>query len=177
MKMRWIWFWLVVLSLNIGGLRGSTALLLHPVHISVVNLDVLDNKTLVFSVKLFKDDFARILNKKNHTTIQFDKHTKLKEVQNYVNAYIFENFKIEGASSKENYYLTKMKISDVAVWFYFKIVTQDSKNKDYKSLKVTNSLMTDLYQDQVNLFIMNYKGEDLAHRFDNSDISYIFSFE
>jgi len=143
----------------------------HPIHVSVVNLDLSSEKPIVFSVKLFKDDFAKIINRINQTHIEFTNDTKLENVEPYVLSYIEKNLVI---NNLQNYRLTRMEVSDLAVWFYFEI---QHKNSNFVNFKIKNTLMCDLYHDQTNLFIMNYKGEDKAQRFDNSTTNYTFNLE
>jgi len=162
---------LFFLSINLFVTNRALA---HPVHISVVNLDFKENKDITFSVKLFRDDFSKILNKNNKTQIQIDEKTKLKEIDKYVIAYIYKHFRLQENSKIDDYQLKKMKISGLAVWFYFTIKNQKKK---LKTLKIRNSLMTDLYPDQTNLFIMNYKGEDFAYSYNNSDRAFTFVLE
>lgn len=151
---------------------GNT--LWHPVHISVINLELIENQDITFSVKLFKDDFSKILSKKNNIQIRIDDDTDMEEIREYVTAYVYEHFKMQNYPQINHYQLEKMKISDLAVWFYFR-TTQQCGN--IKKISIKNSLMTDLYQDQTNLFIMNYKDEDYTYSYNNSNKIFTFIFE
>ena len=162
MKLKLYILLLIFFSISIA--KKSYALsFFHPVHISVVNLDLSDEKPIVFSVKLFKDDFAKILNKINHSQIQFTEDSKKEDLQPFVIAYIEDNFKIN--SNQEEYHLTKIKVEGLAIWLFFEL---NPIKKTDKKIVIQNSLMCDLYPDQTNLFIMNFMGEDKAQRFDNS---------
>ncbi len=153
--------------------QTATAIqLFHPVHISVINLDLSSDKPIVFSIKLFKDDFAKILNRQNNTNISFTENTQKKEVEGLIVKYICNHFKIKGVGVDAVCELSKIKVSDVAIWLYFDV---KHSPQDFKTLEIQNSLMTDLYPDQTNLFIMNYKGKDLAQRFDNGTRNFKFN--
>ena len=138
----------------------------HPVHISVVNMDISEDGSIRFSVKLFTDDFEHIINTKNKSNISFNKNTKLSSIEKYVTSYISSNLKIKTntLSYVAHYKLTKMTFNKEAVWFYFEI---ENKKHNFDKLVVENSLMCDLFQDQTNLFIINIIDKEEAFRFDN----------
>ena len=170
--MRFFYILLMVSFLSSTISVGNT--LWHPVHISVINLELIENQDITFSVKLFKDDFSKILSKKNNIQIRIDDDTDMEEIREYVTAYVYEHFKMQNYPQINHYQLEKMKISDLAVWFYFR-TTQQCGN--IKKISIKNSLMTDLYQDQTNLFIMNYKDEDYTYSYNNSNKIFTFIFE
>ncbi len=148
--------------------------LFHPVHISLINLDLSDDKTIAFSIKLFKDDFAKILNRQNNTHITFTENTEKNDVEAVVVKYVCNHFNIKGVGDILDCELTGIKVNDASVWLYFNMKRTIQK---IKTIEISNSLMTDLYQDQTNLFIMNYKGKDLAQRFDNNKQVFKFNFK
>jgi len=173
MSLKFISLWLIVFNFyQLFSLELPP--LLHPVHVSVVNLNIKEDKTILFSVRLFKDDIEKILNKENKINIKINKEAQLKAIDKYVIAYVYKHFRFQKSLVKSDYHLESMKISDLVVYFYFKI---EKTSKTLKTIKVENSLMTDLYQDQTNLFIMNYKGEDFAYSYNNSDRAFTFVLE
>ena len=139
-------------------------------------MDISDDGQLSFSVKLFTDDFESIINQKNNTNIKFSEDTDLALVREYVESYMFEHLKLMNNHKyiRTDYQLMKMKINEEAVWFYFEIA---AKNQAINSLEVLNSLMTDLYQDQTNLFILKYKSKEKAYSYNNSDRAFTFVLE
>ena len=138
----------------------------HPVHISVVNMDIAEDGSIIFSVKLFTDDFEHIINAKNNSNISFNKNTELSSIEKYVTKYISDNFKIQTntLSYVAHYKLTKMTFNKEAVWFYFEV---EDKKHNFDNLIVENSLMCDLFQDQTNLFIINMVNTEEAFSFNN----------
>lgn len=168
---------LILISLfffSFGNKKATAIVLFHPVHISIVNMDFQSDDSIHFSIKLFTDDFEKILNQNNNTTIKLNTNTDLELVRVYLESYIAEHFAIDFGSqlNPKDYHIVELKFNEDAVWLYFDI---DIRSYNFESIKISNSLMTDLYQDQTNLFIMNYKGEDKAYRFNNSDRDYIFN--
>lgn len=157
--------------LSFNGLRSEILPICHPIHVSIVNMDLSENK-LKFSVKLFTDDFQKIINLKYHTDYVFDKHTKMNEVEKEVSRYISEHLKLSvGNMLEDDYKLINMTFNDEAVWLFFELEMSRNVNQE---LNIRNTLMTDLYDDQTNLFILNHKGKDKAYRYNNSDIDYTF---
>ena len=140
----------------------------HPVHISLVNMDLTEDGKILFSVKLFTDDFESIINTKNNTKLSFTEGVKTSIIDKYVTNYISNNFIISTNSVdlSSEYRFKKIEMDKESIWFFFEI-----ENKDYNfdKLVIKNSLMCDLYQDQTNLFIINIKGEEKAYRFNNKN--------
>lgn len=174
MPVKQLTFFLFLFSfLAISQARG---IMPHPVHISVVNMDVISENKVQFSVKLFTDDFEEIINQINNTKVKFTKDTKIEAINDYVCSYIIKHLQLSKTklSKKENFHLKSFKIKDEATWFYFDVqVEKKIKNE----LIIINSLMTDLYQDQTNLLILNKDGKDYAHRFNADNKSFNFVFE
>jgi len=155
---------LVGVSLFILFVQNTTqaVALFHPVHISVVNMDMEEDGSLIFSVKLFVDDFQEILNKKNNISLELNKAMDVEAVEPYLTAYISENLQIvsEQKLQQKDYSFEKFELKDKEIWLYYKV-----KVLVKEDLSINNSLMCDLYQDQTNLFILSYQGKDKAFRF------------
>lgn len=151
----------------------QAAALFHPVHISVVNMDMEEDGTLIFSVKLFIDDFQEILNKKNNTSLELNQKMDIEHIEPYLTAYISENLQIgsEQKLQQKDYTFKKLELKEEEIWLYYKIETKIVENS---SLNIQNSLMCDLYRDQTNLFIFSYRGKDTAFRFNFKKRSNIF---
>ena len=140
----------------------------HPVHISVVNMDVTEDGRILFSVKIFTDDFENAINTENNTNISFTKNMALSSVEEYVTSYISNNLIINSDSINlsSEYKFVKMEMDTESVWFFFEI---ENKNYNFGKLIVENTLMCNLFQDQTNLFIISIKGKEEAYRFNNKN--------
>ena len=157
-------------------LSATAVHLMHPVHVSVVNMDISDDGQISFSVKMFTDDFEEIINQINHTSISFKENTSIESIKEFVENYISENLQVLGNLNIEenNYKLMSFKMNEESIWFYFVI---HSEKEVSKTVEIRNSLMTDLYTDQINLFILKYKAKEKAYSFNNSDRAFTFVFE
>lgn len=156
---------------SFNGLKSEILPICHPIHVSIVNMDLFENK-VHFSVKLFTDDFQTIINTKYKAEYVFDKNIKIDEVRKDVRSYIFEHLRLGLENLKDgDYKLVNMKFNHEAIWLFFELELSSELSQD---LKVKNTLMTDLYDDQTNLFILNHNGKDKAFSYNNSDIDYTF---
>ena len=148
-------------------LNNKTA---HPVHLSFTNLEYVSaEKRFLILFKIFADDFDKIILKKYNYVLDFEKKKKNKNYEKFVSKYINENFKLF-INNKSNtivkYDYHNFKEDEPTAYLYF---TYKYKG-DAKTFKIKNSLMTDLYFDQNNLLIFNYKGMQKAIKFDNKKI-------
>ena len=149
----------------------------HPIHVSVTNIDY-NSKSKLFdiSVKLFADDFSKILNSKYRTKINFE--NKNKNDNRYVDKYIKENLKL--FLNNKNINNKKLKLTQVkykkvenVVWLYYKYKYSENPKK----VKIINTLMNDLYRDQKNLLIFTYKKTQKAFKFDKSKTTENFTIQ
>jgi len=152
--------WLFVLFISLS--------FIHPIHISLTNIDYNENtKSFTIAIKIFTDDFESILKKKYGIDIkmnnEFDENSK-----KYINKYITENFDFtinnkKVAASQLNF--LRKETNFEAVWLYYEL-----KNiNNIKSIKLRSSFLDDLYPDQKNLLIFNYKKVKKAFKFKKSD--------
>ncbi|MBN2668294.1 MAG: hypothetical protein JXR60_03610 [Bacteroidales bacterium] len=136
----------------------------HPIHVTVVNMDITNEGVIQFSVKIFADDFGTILSKENKRSITFSEVSDIEKYQKAIVVYIDKNFKISD-DDNQIYSISKVDRSELkenAVWLYF---TVQPKATNIQSLNISNQLMCDLFDDQTNLMILSYKGKELANRF------------
>ena len=144
----------------------------HPVHISIVNMDV-GNDSVNFSVRLFYDDFEHLINYKYNTFLDFRRDSRLttKEqnaIQDYVNSTLFlQDDKGSVLTAK----FTGWKIEGYSVWLFFSALPV----KAVKNFKIENKLMLDLFDDQKNLMILNLYGKEQGIEFNKRTTMQHFS--
>jgi len=136
----------------------------HPLHVSIVNVDVIPDSSLVrYSVRLFYDDFQRLINAKYNTWIDFSRLSRFtfkeqQSIKDYINkALIITDENLVTLHSD----FTGWKVENMSVWFYFnaKLI------KDTKKLQIENKLMDDLFTDQKNLLIIRYSDIETGFEF------------
>jgi len=141
----------------------------HPVHFSVINMEYND-KTEAFdiSIKLFTDDFEKIINKNDNVVLNLGKENQLKDCNKFIDKYIKKNFVIvfdkKGVSKKLEQQKFTVNENDKATWIYYSL-----KSKKPIKVLIRNTLMNDLYNDQKNLFIFTVKDFQEAKKFEKSD--------
>ena len=145
------------------GLLVSTAM--HPIHISVTNLEYYDKKEkFEVTFKLFKDDFEAIVHAKYKQQLNIDKEEEHTEFEKYATLYIEEHFKIttnKGVESKNKLHFVNKKTNHEAIWLYF-----DIEMKASNEITIKNSLMTDYFEDQRNLLIFTNGEKQNGYTFD-----------
>lgn len=141
----------------------------HPVHFSVINMEY-NEQTQAFdiSVKLFTNDFEKIINKNYNVVLNLSKENRLKNYKEFVDRYIKKNFVIvfDKKSVSKKLLQTKMTVNknDKATWIYYTL-----KIKKPHKVLIRNTLMNDLYNDQKNLFIFTFKDFQEAKKFEKND--------
>ncbi|MCF6365099.1 MAG: hypothetical protein L3J35_02745 [Bacteroidales bacterium] len=146
---------------------------LHPVHISIVNIDYKDSeKTFLISIKLFTDDFEKIVNKNFNTTINLGKTNETKDCNKYINKYIKKNFIFK--VNKKNLFNTDVFVKKVnkdenSTWLYYKV-----KYNSGRKVSISNTILNDLYNDQKNLFIFTFKNTQEAYKFGKNKTNFEF---
>ena len=149
-----IYFMKTVLIITILSLAAITITYAHPIHVSVVNMDyTADSNRIVYSIRLFYDDFQSLINFKYNTLLNFKGQSRMTtKEQQAVTDYISRNFILmdtnrETLSSE----FTGWKVEDFSVWLYF----SSDLNAELSSIIIKNTIMLDLFADQVNLVILH----------------------
>ena len=134
--------------------------MLHPIHVSMCNIEITDEQSIM-AVKLFSDDFEKVIKNKykdDFVLSMADKEPYRKYISDYVNS----NLKLTLNRKKPiNLLYDYSEMNELSIWLYFKIDRLNSES----SLIISNSLMLDLYEDQTNLLIINYKGKQSGYKF------------
>lgn len=136
----------------------------HPVHVSVANIEYSkDLNKLTTSIKLFEDDFRLLFFHLNQVEVDLRIESNYDKYNDLIKSYFKDHFKLSVNNGKMlNFDITSWTIKEDAIWFHF-----DSKvDSEIKSLKISNSLLLDLYFDQKNLVIVKSSERELGYQFD-----------
>ncbi|MBN1598132.1 MAG: hypothetical protein JW894_07545 [Bacteroidales bacterium] len=127
----------------------------HPIHLSVINLQVnKDSNYLEYSVRLYYDDFQQYINYKYNTILDFKSRNRLTtKEQQAVTDYLNSSFVIKNAYNKSRLkpVFKQWKIEDDSVWLFFYAKT----DPDLEEIIVENTILIELFNDQKNLLIVN----------------------
>lgn len=126
---------------------------LHPIHVSItdVNLDE-DRKALEFSSKVFLDDMeAHLRLERSEPFLDITALPKTLSLDALIEPYFNERISVSiNGKAKEVDYVGAEIDGDV-IYLYFQVL----QVKKLKALTIENRILTDLYDDQVNM--MHFK--------------------
>lgn len=148
--------------------------MMHPVHVSITNVDYLQNENKVeLSIKVFKDDFQLLFVHLYQLNIDFDNIEKNINSQEKINTYFSNHLKVN-IDNKENKELKYkgVKKNDESIWFLYEIELSAVPN----SIEFTNTILLDLYLDQKNMLIFSYNDKEEGYLFNLKRKNYIISF-
>lgn len=141
---------------------------LHPVHVSVTNIDVdVNNKKIDYSIKLFQDDLSALIYHYYAVNLSFDKEKELTEKQyQLINNYISAAFDIKvNDKPLSELKFQKKELNEGGIWLYYSGTFTDN---EVKSVTVTDKLLLDFYFDQNNMVIISINGKDDGYMFNRS---------
>ena len=146
---------------------------LHPLHLSTVEIEHNPTeKTLEITCKTFWDDFQSILGKINKTTVDLssdkDKENKNKWIFEYIKANLQIN--IDGKIVPLNF--VGFEKEDVVVYSYFEV----SNISSVKKVAIVNSIMHDMFDDQVEIIHVIVNGNRKSTKLDYPNKMAEFSF-
>ncbi len=141
---------------------------MHPIHISLTNIDYNENNnSFKVTIKIFKDDFETVIERKYNT--EFDVNSEFNsETIKHINKYVKEHFILFVDNKKidvSNIKLLKKKTNFEAIWLFYEI----EGIQDFKKIRLKSSFLNDLYPDQKNLVIFNYKNINKGLQFKRND--------
>ncbi len=129
---------------------------LHPFHISVTDIEFdQDTKSLEIAQKIFIDDFEEVLRGLGHQNV--DLVAKSRKVVNdqLVKDYLLKNFEVIANGKSTGYTFLGSQIEEDAIWCYMEI----PKTKKLKSISIRNTILTDRFEDQMNLVHVKREGK------------------
>ena len=144
---------------------------MHPIHVSVVNMDFLsDSNRIKYSICLYYDDFQSLINFKYNTLINFSQQSRMTfKEQKSILEYIHSSFVLKSSQNKVlSSEFLNWKIEDNLVCLYF----STKEFSDIDELIIENKLMLDLFIDQKNLLIFNIDDKQEGYEFNKRDATY-----
>ncbi len=152
-------------------LTGSA---IHDFHVSITKIDLnTDTKKLEVMIKLFTDDLASTLDhfsgKNLYLGTQKEPPAANEELKNYIETGFI--LSVNGKKTPLNY-LGKQQEDD-ATWIYL----ESEKLGKIRSIEVTNSLLTDVFDDQANLINLSIGEEKQALTLRKGKVSGVIDLE
>ena len=176
--------WFIILPIAFVGLPGVSMTgvtntrspgnaVLHPFHVSVVEINHnAADKTLEISCKIFTDDFEKVLAKNYQTRIDLINPVDKKAMDSVVKKYVFSHLSLSVDGKPGKLVYVGFERDAEAVFSYVQIDNVPS----VKKIDVTNQLMHDMFDDQVNIVHVivngNRKSTKLDYPATNAAISF-----
>ena len=165
--------WLFILLPVISSRVAEDPAILHPLHVSVVEINHNGaDKTLEISCKFFTDDFEKVLMQNYKTKIDLINPPDKKAMDTLIKKYIKAHLDISVNGKAVKYAYIGFEHESEAVYGYLQVDNIATVNK----IEVTNKLMHDLFTDQINLMHVMVGGNRKSTKLDYPETQAIFSF-
>ena len=136
---------------------------LHPLHLATVEIDHnATDKTLEITCKTFWDDFESILSKINKSRVDLTSDKTTADNNKRIFEYIKSHLQITADGKPVQLSFVGYEKEDVVVYSYLQV---DNINS-VKNVTIVNTLMHDMFDDQVNIIHVIVKGERKSTKLD-----------
>lgn len=119
------------------------------------------SKSLSISAKLFIDDLESVLFKSTHKKVNLAKSVNDSLVMKMVFNYVKINLKMVLNEVPLNPLFLGYEIEGDVIWIY---AESSFKNKDFKSIKILNTLLYDFSNDQTNMIIFKWDNKQFTDK-------------
>lgn len=127
----------------------------HPFHVSTTEISYnIKSKSLEITSRIFTDDFEDILSKKFKGKMDLHSKSKEKEMNAFIKSYIEANLKFSIDSKTVKYNYLGFENDHEATNVYLEIINVPV----FKTLTTNNSLLYDLFDDQMNIIHVEKNG-------------------
>lgn len=139
---------------------SSILLILHPFHVSVMSVyHSAEENTLQITLKLFADDLEEAMNQEGfrqegQAYIDVLNPKDRQQLNVYVEEYIRQHMQIEVNGQSVRPAFLGQEMEDMAMWCYLEVKDVEKIN----SIRVRSSIMTEIFDDQINIVHVNYGG-------------------
>ena len=145
----------------------------HPFHVSVVEINHnATDKTLEISCKIFTDDFEKVLRQNYNTKADLMNPANVKAMDTLVKKYILSHVAISADGKPVSLSYLGFERENEAVYSYVEV----SNISAVKKMDITNKLMQDLFDDQLNIMHVTVGGERKSNKLDYPNTQTSFSF-
>jgi hypothetical protein len=144
---------------------------LHPLHLATVEIEHnATDKTIEITCKTFWDDFQNILGKINKTTVDLSNDKDRENKNKWIFNYIKSNLQITIDGKLVSLSFVGFEQEDQVVFSYLEV----SNIPSIKNVSITNTLMHDLFDDQVEIIhvIVNGKRQSTKLEFPRKEASF-----
>jgi hypothetical protein len=154
-------------------LMGGIIALLHPFFVGVTEIQHnAKDRTLEISVKLFAEDFEKTLGKANNTTVDLTNPKDSVRTNKLVAAYLQQHLLLKVNGKQVQLIFIGFEKEREATWCFVQVNEVPSVSK----LDITNTLLYDAFEQQINLVHVTVNGERKSTKlaFPDQNASFIF---
>lgn len=140
-------------------IAGLTASNLHPIHISLTNIDFnQENKSLEITHRFFVDDFEERLERDFDGKLQLGTKKEHPDSDRVIEEFLTQNFIILVNGKPVSRTFIGKEVEAEAIWVYVEV----PKVKKIKEINVEHRTLLDVFRDQKNFINVKYEGEKKA---------------
>ena len=146
-----------------SGLVLYTALWLHPFFISMTDIVYKSHtNTLQVSVRIFTDDFEKTLRKKCNCKVDLSDSNNKAVMNIWVQQYINHHLHLQLNGKIVSLTFKGYQREEESTWSYFEAINIRTP----KNIKITNSLLHDYNNDQINMVHISANGKEQTEKLD-----------
>lgn len=165
---KWLFLALILVGLTSGGPER-----LHPVHVSVLEINHnASDKTVEISCKIFTDDFENVLRQNYKTKVDLINPPDRKAMDSLVQNYILSHLLIKADNKPLPLAYLGFERDQESVYAYI----QAENIPFLKKMAISNNIMYDFFTDQINIMHVTVGGKRKSSKLDYPDTSLEISF-
>ena len=184
--MKWAHTWMAMSGMLLaGGLllavdaegatrsMGATRQAAHPFYISVCQVDHNpDTGALEMSFRIFMDDLELALETMGTERLHLGTEREAEKADIYIGRYLARHVVIEINGRRVSAAFLGKEVDPDAIWCYVEV----ENIPVLESMTMTNSLLLETFEDQVNLVHVNANGQKKSLVFDNQQVTQTLNF-
>lgn len=164
------WLFIPLLALVLTSFSAGTP---HPFHVSVVEIEHnAGEKTLEISCKIFTDDFETTLAKNYKAKVDLTNPPNKAAMDSLVKKYLFSHLSLKANGKPVVFNYIGFENENEAAYGYLQVDNITSLSK----LEITNTIMYDRFDDQVNIMHVKVNGNRKSTKLNYPDKEAAFSF-
>jgi hypothetical protein len=170
------WFSVYLFLLSGNGYKSNyhhAGMPAHPLYVTVTEINHnAKDKTLEMSCKIFTNDFEAALEKTFHVKADLSQPKDKKATDKLVSDYIQKHFQIKADGKPVLLEFVGSEKETDATWSYFQV----SNIATVKKLEITNSLLYETYEGEINLMHVTVSGNRKSSKLTSPEINAVFEF-
>ncbi|MEJ8758183.1 DUF6702 family protein [Pontibacter sp. H259] len=154
-------------------LLGSSTAFAHDYHASITDVKFNPRtQSLQVAIKVFTDDLESALSKKSKSKVNYDATSE--SIKQQLGSYMAANLRFEltrGEVLKQRFIGSEEEAD--AVWIYVEVPV---KQTSLSQLYIEHGVLTELFDDQMNIVNLDYKGKTHSSLFQKDEKAKKFTF-